>query len=76
MNHVKMFKVQPRRFALWVLVPHWYKTFSPDHIDLAVMQTPIELSNKTSIAQSCAQDQILDNKILRTRFAATHYFTL
>ena len=33
MNHVKILKGQPRRFALWELVPNWYKVFPRDHID-------------------------------------------
>ena len=33
MNHVKSHKGQPHRFVLWELVPEWYKTFTPDHVD-------------------------------------------
>jgi len=33
MNHVKILKGQPRQFALWELVPNWYKVFPRDHID-------------------------------------------
>ena len=38
MNHVLIFEGQPRRFALWDLVPNWYKIFPPDNIDLAEMK--------------------------------------
>jgi len=50
------------------LVQLLYKTFPPDHIDLAEMKNPTRLSNKTSTAWSCAEDQILENTILGTGF--------
>jgi len=50
MNHVKINKGQPRRFALWVLVQDWYKTFPPDHIDQAEINNSTMLRNKTSTA--------------------------
>jgi len=28
----ELFQGQPHRFALRELVPHWYKSFSPDHL--------------------------------------------
>jgi len=52
-SHVKICKGQPRRFALWKLIPNWCKTFPPDHIDLAEMKKPTWLRNKTSTAYSC-----------------------
>jgi len=62
MNHVQICKGQPHWFALWEPVPHWYKTFLPDHIDLAEMKNPAGLSKRISTAYSCAEDQILENK--------------
>jgi len=50
MNHTKILKGQLRRFALWALVPNWYKKILPDHIDLAKMIKPTELSNEASTA--------------------------
>jgi len=49
MNHVLIFEGQPRRFALWDLVPNWYKIFPPDNIDLAEMKEQTGLSIETSI---------------------------
>ena len=68
MNHAKIFKGQPLRFAVWELVPKWYKTFPPDYIDQVEIKNSTMLSNTTSTASSCAEDQILENKILETRF--------
>jgi len=64
MNHAKIFKGQPRRDALSELVPDWYRKFLPDHIDLAEMNQPTGLSNKTITAWSYAEDQILEHLIL------------
>ena len=50
MNHVKIFQGRPRRFALWVLVPHWYKSIPPDHFGQAGMNAATMLSNTTSTA--------------------------
>ena len=47
---------------------NWYKTFPPDHIHLVEMKNPTRLSNKTSTAWSCAEDQILENQISGTGF--------
>jgi len=47
----------------------WYnyatKIFPPDQRDQAEMTKPTVLSNKTSTACSCAEDQIQENKNLR-----------
>jgi len=50
MNHVKILKGQPHRFALWQLVPNWYKSFPPDHFGQAEMNASTMLSNKTITA--------------------------
>jgi len=39
--------------------------YPPDQRGLVEMKNPIKLSNKTSTAWSCAEDQILENKDLR-----------
>jgi len=65
-NHVKIYKGQPRRFALSELVYVWCKTFPPDHIDQVEINHSTMLRNKTGTAQSCAEDQILEHKILGT----------
>ena len=44
------------------------QTISTRHIDLVEMKNPTRLSNKTSTARSCAEDQILENKISGTGF--------
>jgi len=62
MNHVKKFKGWPPRDAPSKLVQLWYKTFPTDQRGLAEMKTPTRLSNKSSTAWSCAEDQILENK--------------
>jgi len=59
MNRVKIYG-QPRRDALRVLVPNWYKIFPPDHTDLAEMHQPTGLIDKTTTAQSCSGDQIVE----------------
>jgi len=68
MNHVKIFQGQPRRFALSELVQAWYKTFPTDHFGQLEINDSTMLRNKTSTAYSCAEDQILQLKILGTRF--------
>jgi len=50
MNHVKLFKGQPRLFALWELVPNRYKSLPLDHFGQAAMNDSTKLSNKTSTA--------------------------
>ena len=50
MNHLKILKGWPLRDAPSKLVQLLYKTFPPDHIDLAEMKNPTRLSNKTSTA--------------------------
>jgi len=50
MNHVKIIKGQPRWFALVELVPSWYNTFPPDHIDQLEINNSTMLRNKTSTA--------------------------
>jgi len=63
MNHVKKIKGWPLRDAPLELVQLMYKTFPPDHYGQVEMKTPTILSNKSSTAWSCAEDQILENKI-------------
>ena len=51
MNHVMIDEPYescgpPRRFAFWMLLPNWYKTFPPDHIDQVEINGPTML-NKT-----------------------------
>jgi len=65
MNHVKIFKGCPPRDTPSKLVQLWYKSFPPDQRGLVEMKNPTRLSNKTSNAWSCAEDQILENKNLR-----------
>jgi len=62
MNHEKGW---PPRYATSKLVQLWYKTFPLDQRGLIEMKNPTTLSNKTSNAGSCAEDQILENKNLR-----------
>jgi len=64
MNHVKIFKVQPRRFALSELVQAWYKTLPPDHFGQVEINDSTMLRNKASTTLSCAEHQILECKIL------------
>ena len=51
----------PRQYASWELVPDCYKTLSPDHFGRAEMNNSTILSNETSTAKSCAEDQILEH---------------
>ena len=50
----------------------WYltgtKAFPAGHFGQPEMNNSTMLSNKTSTAQSCAEDQILENAILKNRF--------
>ena len=66
MNHVKIFKGWPPRDAPSKLVQLWYKSFPtdfpPDQRGQVEMKKPTRLSNKTSTAWSCAEDQILENR--------------
>ena len=50
MNHVKIFKGQPRQFALSELVQALYKSFSPDHFGQVEINHSTMLRNKTSTA--------------------------
>ena len=68
MNHVKIVKGQPRRFALSELVQAWYKAFPPYHFGQVEINFLTMLRNKTSTAYSCAEDHIFQLKILGTRF--------
>ena len=61
----KIFKGRPRRNAFSKLVRRQYKSFPPDRFCQVEMKKPTKLSNKSSNAWSCAQDQILENKNLR-----------
>jgi len=65
MIHVKKFKGRPRRNAFSKPVHRQYKSFPPDRFCQVEMKNPTRLSNKTSNAQSCAEDQILENENLR-----------
>jgi len=58
MNHAKIFKGWPHRDASWALVLH------PTDFYRAEMMKPTMLSNKSSTARSCAENQILENEIL------------
>jgi len=60
MNHVKVFKGQLRWDVLWELVPNWFETFPPNHFGRVEMIQPTRMSYKTSTAESCAEDQILE----------------
>jgi len=66
MNHVKIFKGQPRRFALSELVQAWYKKFPSDRFVQVEINDSTIMRNKT--AYICAEDQILQLKIFGTRF--------
>jgi len=68
MNHAKRLKGWSPRDAPWELVPRWYKTFPPDHFGRVEIKMQTGLSNKTSTAKSCAEDQILENRIFGTTF--------
>jgi len=68
MKHAKTVKGQPRRYASSELVHRLYKSFPPDHFGQAEMNVSNTLSNKSSTAWLCAEDQILDHSILRNRF--------
>ena len=61
----KIFKGRPRRNAFSKLVHRRYKSFPSDRFCQVEMINPTRLSNKTSNAWSCAEDQILENKNLR-----------
>ena len=75
MNHAKIFKVPPRLFPLWKLIPNWYKLIpsSPDHICQEETNHPTILSNKTSAAKSCGEHQILEHLMLCTRFVYLYW---
>jgi len=68
MNHAKIFEGWSPRDAPSELVPQWNKTFPPDHFGRVEMKNPTTFSNNTSTAWSCAEDQILENKISGTGF--------
>ena len=51
----------------WYLVV-FYKTFPPDHFGRVEMKKPTSLSDEPGTARSCAEDQILENKIPWTGF--------
>jgi len=55
----KIFKGWPH--TSFKLAQLWYKSFPPDQRGQAEMKKPTRLSNKTSTAWSCAEDQILEN---------------
>jgi len=69
MNHVKIVNCWSPRDSPSKLVQLLYKTFPPDHGGQVEMKNPTRLSNKTSTAWSCAEDQILENKISGTWFS-------
>jgi len=52
----------PPRDAHSNLVKLWYKSFQNDQRGQIEMKNPTILSNKTSTAGSCADNQILENK--------------
>jgi len=61
-NHVKIFKGWPPWDAPSKLVQLWYKSFPSDQRGQVEMKKPHRLSNKTSTAWSCADDEILENQ--------------
>jgi len=61
----KILKGRPHRNAFSKLVHRQYKSFPSDRFCLVEMKNPTRLSNKTNNAWSCAEDQILENWILR-----------
>jgi len=61
----KIFKGRPRRNAFSKLVHRQYKSFLVDRFCQIEMKNPTILSNWTSNAWSCAEDQILENKNVR-----------
>jgi len=61
----KIFKGRPRRNAFSKLVHRQYKPFPPDRFCQVEIKNPTRMSNNTSNAWSCAEDQILENKKLR-----------
>ena len=66
MNHVKISKDWTPPDAPSKLVQLWYKKFPPDQrgqVEIMIKK-PTGLSNKTSTACSCVEDQILENKNL------------
>ena len=66
-NHVKICKGWLPRDAPSKLAHLWCKTLPPNHGGQVEMKTPTRLSHKTSITSSCAEDQILENKISGNR---------
>jgi len=46
MNHINTFKGLPLKYALWELVPNWYKMFPPDRLGRTDMEMLTGLSNK------------------------------
>jgi len=68
MNHVKYLRAGPAEMPFQT----WY-TANTNHFRLtdfcqAEIKNTTGLSNKPSTAQSCAEDQILENKISGTAF--------
>ena len=55
-NHAKVLKGWSPRDAPRELVPQWDKTFPCEHVGRMEMKTPAGLSNKTSTANSCAEN--------------------
>jgi len=55
----KVFKSQPQQFAFWELVFNWHKIFLADNFGRTEMidSTMLSHGNRTSTAQSCAEDQ-------------------
>jgi len=61
----KILKGRPRWNAFSKLVHRQYKSFPSDRFCQVEIQNTTGLSNKLSTAQSCAEDQILENKNIR-----------
>ena len=61
----EIFKGRPRWNAFSKLVHRQYKSFPPDRFCQVEIKNPTRLSNKTSNAWSCAEDQILETKNLQ-----------
>jgi len=64
----KIFKGGPRRNAFSNLEHRQYKSFPPDRFLQVEIKNTTGLSNKLTTAKSCAEDQILENKISGTGF--------
>jgi len=56
LDFFRFFFKNPRRFAICVLVPKWYKTFPPDHIDQEEINKSTMLSHTQSTLLWCTAE--------------------